>query len=48
MKEDKYKKSRAKNRAYAIVRMRDIRKNVLPKIIKLCMETQETKGNTCF
>ena len=39
MKEDKYTKSLAKNRVYAIVHMRDIRKNVLPKFIKLCMET---------
>ena len=39
MKEDKYTKSLAKNQAYAIVYMRDIRKNVLPKFIKLCMET---------
>ena len=40
MKEDKYTKSLAKNQVYAIVHMRDIRKNVLPKSIKLCMETQ--------
>ena len=39
MKEDKYTKSLAKNRVYAIVHMRDIRENVLPKFIKLCMET---------
>ena len=39
MKEDKYAKSLAKNQVYAIVHMRDIRKNVLPKFIKLCMET---------
>ena len=39
MKEDKYTKSLAKNQIYAIVHMRDIRKNVLPKFIKLCMET---------
>ena len=39
MKEDKYRKSLAKNQVYAIVHMRDIRKNVLPKFIKLCMET---------
>ena len=39
MKEDKYTKSLAKNQVYAIVHMRDIRKNVLPKFIKLCMET---------
>ena len=39
MKEDKYIKSLAKNQVYAIVHMRDIRKNVLPKFIKLCMET---------
>ena len=38
MKEDKYTKSLAKNRVYAIVHMRDIRKNVLPKFIKLCMK----------
>ena len=39
MKEDKYTKSLAKNQVYAIVHMRDIRKNVLPKFIKLSMET---------
>ena len=39
MKEDKYTKSLAKNQVYAIVHMQDIRKNVLPKFIKLCMET---------
>ena len=39
MKEDKYTKSHAKNQVYAIVHIRDIRKNVLPKFIKLCMET---------
>ena len=39
MKEDKYTKSLAKNQVYAIVHMRDIRKNVLSKFIKLCMET---------
>ena len=31
MKENKYSKSLAKNQVCAIVRMRDIRKNVLPK-----------------
>ena len=39
MKEDKYSKSLAKNQVDAIVHMRDIRKNVLPKFVKLCMET---------
>ena len=39
MKEDKYSKSHAKNQVNAIVRVRDIRKNVLPRFIKLCMET---------
>ena len=39
MKEDKYSKSHAKNQVNAIVRVRVIRKNVLPKFIKLCMET---------
>ena len=39
MKEDKYTKSFAKSQVYAIVHMRDIRKNVLLKFIKLCMET---------
>ena len=38
MKEDKYKKSLAKNQVYGIVHMRDSRKNVLPKFIKPCME----------
>ena len=36
MKENKYSKSLAKNQVCAIVHMRDIRKNVLPKFIKLC------------
>ena len=39
MKEDKYTKILAKNQVYVIVQMRDIRKTVLPKFIKLCMET---------
>ena len=39
MKEDKYTKSLAKNQVYAIVHMQDIRKNVLPKFIMLCVET---------
>ena len=39
MKKDKYSKSLAKNQVDAIAHMRDIRKNVLPKLIKLCMET---------
>ena len=39
MKENKYPKSLAKNQFYAIVHMRDIRENVLPKFLKLCMET---------
>ena len=42
MKEDKYSKSLAKNQVDAIVHMRDIRKNVLPRFIKLrklCIET---------
>ena len=36
MKEDKYTKSLAKNQVCAIVHMRDIQRNVLPKFIKLC------------
>ena len=39
MKEDKYTKNLAKNQVYAIVHMRDIRKNVLPNFIELCMKT---------
>ena len=39
MKEDKYTKSLAKNQVCAVFQMRDIRKNGLPKFIKLCMET---------
>ena len=39
MKEDKYTKRLAKNQVCAIIDMRDIRRNVLPKFIKLCMET---------
>ena len=56
MKEDKYRKSLAKNQVSAIVHMRDIRKNVSPKFITLCMETPclcpiwppETNRNMCF
>ena len=36
MKEDNLKKSLAKNEVCAIFHMRDMRKNVLPKFIKLC------------
>ena len=39
VKEDKYTKILAKNQTCAIIHKRDIRKNVLPKFIKLCMET---------
>ena len=39
MKEDKYSKSLAKNQVDAMVHMQDIRKNVLPKFINLCMGT---------
>ena len=39
MKEDKYAKSLAKNQVCAIIDMRDIRKNVLSKFIRLCMKT---------
>ena len=39
MKEDEYTRGLAKNQVCAIFHMRDIRKNVLPKFIKLCMET---------
>ena len=39
MKEEKCKKGLVKNQVYAIVHRRDIRKNVLPKFIRLCMET---------
>ena len=39
MKEDKYLKSLSKDQVCAIVHMRDIRKNVFPKFIKLRMET---------
>ena len=43
MKEDKYTKNLAKNQICAIFHMRgtdmrEIRKNVLPKLIKHCME----------
>ena len=38
MKEDKYSKSLTENQVDAIVDMRDIWKNVLPKFIKICME----------
>ena len=39
MKEDEYTKSFDKNQVCAIFQKRDMRKNVLPKFIKLCMET---------
>ena len=39
MKEGKYTKSFTKNQVYVEVHMQDIRKNVLLKFIKLCMET---------
>ena len=39
MKEDNMQKSLANNHVCAIIPMRDIRKNVLPKFIRLCMET---------
>ena len=39
MKEDTYSKRVAKNQVYVIGHTRDIRKNVLPKFIQLCMET---------
>ena len=56
MKEEKYTKSLAKNQVCAMVHMRDIRENVLPKFIKLCMETPclcslwppKTNKNICF
>ena len=38
MKEDKYTKSLAKNQVCVIFDMQDIRENVLPEFIKLCME----------
>ena len=39
MKEDKYTKDLAKNQVFAIIDMRDIRKNVSPKFMRLCIET---------
>ena len=39
MKEDKYTKGITKNQVCALFQMRNIRKNGLPKFIKLCMET---------
>ena len=39
MKEDEYTKRIAKNQVCAIFHMRDIRKNVLHKHVKLCTET---------
>ena len=39
MKEDKYTKDLAKNQVCAIIDLRDIRKNVSPKLIRLCTET---------
>ena len=35
MKDDKYTKSLAKNKVCAIIHMRDTRKHVLPKFIRL-------------
>ena len=43
MKEDKYTKRLAKNQVCAIFQMLDIRKNDLPKFIKLCMQTADCK-----
>ena len=37
MKEDKHTKSVANNQVCAIFQIRDIRKNVLPRLIKLCI-----------
>ena len=39
MKEDKRTKRLAKNQVFGMIHMRDFRKNVLLKFIKLCMET---------
>ena len=39
IKEDIYTKSLTKNQVYTLFHMQDIRKNVLRKFIKLCMET---------
>ena len=39
MKEDKYTKHLAQNQVCVIFQMRDVRKNDLPKFIKLCLET---------
>ena len=39
MEEDQYTIHLAKNQVSAIFRVRDIRKDVLPKFTKLCMET---------
>ena len=39
MEEGKYTKSLAKNQVCAIFHMRDVRKNVLPKFIKLFVQT---------
>ena len=36
---DKYTKSLAKNQVCAIIHLRDIQKNILPKFIRLCMKT---------
>ena len=45
MKEDKYTRSLAKNRVYAIVHMRDIRENVLPKFCAPFRGTNMAAGN---
>ena len=50
MKEDRHTKSLPKNQVCGIIRMRDIRKNVLPKLIRLCMETPcwcHCEGHKC-
>ena len=39
MEENQYTKHLAKNQDCAIFHVRDTRKNVLPKLSKLCMET---------
>ena len=39
MKGDTYAKTLAKIQVSGIFRVRDIRRNVLPKLIEICMET---------
>ena len=48
MKGGKYTKTLANIWVEGIIRIRDMRGNVLPKSIELCMETQKRKCNDYY